>query len=90
MKSYEKFNHSKFSKFLNNKTGRIFRMGMGIGFIVVGYIFREHALGSLSIMWGILAFSAGFFDVCFISAVLGGPLAGAKIRAVNAEAPTSE
>jgi hypothetical protein len=31
-------------------------------------------------VWGALAMSAGAFDICFISAVLGGPLSGAKIR----------
>jgi hypothetical protein len=84
MKSYEKFNHSKFSNFLNSKAGRIFRMVMGIGFMAVGIVFQNNALGSLSIMWGVLAFSAGFFDVCLVSAALGGPLSGEKIRSTNA------
>ena len=30
--------------------------------------------------WGILPLSAGAFDVCYVSAALGGPLSGARIR----------
>jgi hypothetical protein len=31
-------------------------------------------------VWGVFPLIAGAFDVCFISAVLGGPFSGAKIR----------
>jgi hypothetical protein len=74
------FNRSNFSKFLNSPGGRLFRLVAGIGFLVAGYIFRRHTLGVISMAWGILPLSAGLFDVCFVSAVLGGPLSGAKIR----------
>jgi hypothetical protein len=66
--------------FLNSLAGRIFRMVVGIGFIVAGVVFREYALGIVSIAWGLLPLSAGVFDVCYVSALLGGPLSGAKIR----------
>jgi hypothetical protein len=77
---HESFNQSSFSKFLNSRGGRIFRLVAGILFLVVGYLYRDHLLGLLSIMWSILPLTAGAFDVCYISAVLGGPLSGAKIR----------
>ncbi len=80
MKSYESFNQSGFSKFLNTLAGRILRLVMGIGFLVVGFIYRDHALGVISIVWGLLPLSAGVFDICYISAALGGPLSGRKIR----------
>ena len=80
MSWHESFNQSSFSKFLNRPTGRIFRLVAGIGFIVVGYIYRGHALGVISMIWGILALSAGLFDIFYISAAVGGPLSGAKIR----------
>jgi hypothetical protein len=32
-------------------------------------------------VWSIFPLSAGAFDLCFVSALLGGPLSGAKIRA---------
>jgi len=81
MRSFEEsFNRSGFSRFLNNPAGRIFRLAAGAGFLVVGYIFRGHALGVLSMVWSVFPLSAGALDICYISAVLGGPISGAKIR----------
>lgn len=79
------FNRSGFSKFINSPAGRIFRLAAGIGFLVVGYIYRHHALGVLSMAWSVLPLSAGALDICYISAVLGGPLSGAKIRSEHKE-----
>jgi len=78
----EDFNQSGFSKFLNSSAGRIFRLLAGIGFLVIGYVYREHTLGILSIIWSVLPMSAGMLDICYLSAVLGGPLSGAKIRSM--------
>ncbi|MGD1048843.1 MAG: hypothetical protein ABR899_08855 [Candidatus Krumholzibacteriaceae bacterium] len=77
----EAFNRSGFSRFLNSPAGRIFRVVAGAGFLIVGYVYRNHALGLVSIAWGALALIAGALDVCFASALLGGPLFGVKIRA---------
>ena len=76
----ESFNRSRFSKFLNSPAGRVFRLVAGAGFLVVGYVYRSHTLGVFSMAWGALAMIAGGFDICFFSAVLGGPLSGPKIR----------
>jgi hypothetical protein len=80
MSRYEAFNQSGFSKFLNRPAGRILRLVAGAGFLVVGYVYRTHALGVLSMVWGVFPLSAGAFDICYVSAVLGGPLSGVKIR----------
>ena len=80
MRMYESFNQSGFSKFLNSPVGRIFRLVAGAGFLVVGYLYRDHLLGVLSMAWSILPLTAGAFDICYISAALGGPFTGAKIR----------
>lgn len=79
-KSEEAFNRSGFSRFLNSPAGRIFRLVAGIGFLVVGYVYRGHTLGVLSMVWSVLPLSAGALDICYVSALLGGPLSGAKIR----------
>jgi hypothetical protein len=79
-KSEELFNRSLLSRFLNSSAGRIFRLAAGAGFLIVGYVYRHHALGVLSMAWSVLPLSAGAFDICYISAMLGGPLSGAKIR----------
>jgi hypothetical protein len=75
------FNRSGFSHFINSGAGRIFRLAAGTAFLVVGYLYRDHPLGVASMVWSVLPLSAGAFDLCFISAVLGGPISGAKIRA---------
>jgi hypothetical protein len=81
MRSFEEvFNRSGFSRFLNSVAGRIFRLVAGAGFLVVGYVYRDNTLGVLSMAWSVLPLSAGAFDICYISALLGGPLSGAKIR----------
>ena len=76
----EAFNQSGFSRFLNSPAGRIFRLAAGIGFLAVGYVYRGHALGVLSMVWSVFPLSAGALDICYVSALLGGPLSGAKIR----------
>jgi len=68
------------AKLLNSLAGRILRLVAGIGFLVVGYMYRDHALGVISMVWGVLPLSAGAFDICYVSAALGGPLSGKKIR----------
>ena len=75
------FNRSSLSRFLNRPGGRIFRVLAGLGFLAIGFVYRGHTLGLLSMIWGILALSAGALDICYISAALGGPISGKKIRA---------
>lgn len=80
MTKSESFNQSGFSNFLNTLAGRLLRLLLGIGFLVVGFLYRDHTLGVISILWGLLPLSAGVFDICYISAALGGPLSGKEIR----------
>jgi hypothetical protein len=83
MSRQEAFNRSGLSKFLNSPAGRIFRLAAGIAFLVVGFAYRHHTLGVISMVWGLLPLSAGAFDICYISAALGGPIAGSKIRSLQ-------
>lgn len=80
MALHEDFNRSAFSHFLNSSAGRVFRVAAGGAFLIVGYFFRDHPLGVLSMLWSILPLTAGGLDVCYISALLGGPLFGRTIR----------
>jgi len=77
---HDDFNHSGFSRFINSTAGRVFRLAAGIGFLVVGWLCRAHTLGVVSMVWSIFPLSAGGLDMCFISAALGGPLFGSRIR----------
>jgi hypothetical protein len=85
--SAEAFNRSGFSRWINSPAGRVFRLVAGAGFLAVGYSYRHHPLGMISMAWSILPLSAGAFDVCYVSAVLGGPLSGAKIREAQRQQP---
>lgn len=76
----ESFNRSGLSRFLNSPAGRVFRVFAGIFFLVIGYVYRSHALGVVSMVWGLLPLSAGALDICYISVALGGPISGRKIR----------
>lgn len=77
------FNHSRFSQSINSSRGRIFRLAAGAMFLVVGYVYREHAAGVAAMIWSVLPLSAGALDLCYISALLGGPVSGAKIRSAS-------
>ncbi len=80
------FNQSAFSQFINSTAGRLVRVAAGVAFLVVGYAYRTHAAGIAAIAWGVLPLSAGAIDLCYISAMLGGPLSGARIRALRSTA----
>jgi hypothetical protein len=84
----ESFNRSWLSRFLNSFSGRVYRLAAGLAFIVVGFIYSGHLLGVLSILWGIFPLSAGAFDICYISVVLGGPISGKTIRTTYQHAST--
>jgi hypothetical protein len=87
MSSAEAFNRSGFSRFINSPAGRVFRLVAGTGFLVVGYLFRDHPLGVISMVFSVLPLGAGALGICYFSAVLGGPLSGAKIREAQRQQP---
>lgn len=80
MRLHEAFNRTRLSKFLNRPAGRIFRLAAGTGFLIIGVLFRHKTLGLAAMIWSVFPITAGGFDVCYISAILGGPFSGAKIR----------
>ncbi|GEM_PF-337994 len=77
------FNRSGFSRFINSPAGRVFRLVAGIGFLVVGLVYWNYPLGVLSLVWSFFPLSAAALDICYISALLGGPLSGKKIRSTR-------
>jgi hypothetical protein len=83
MSLHESFNRSGFSKFVNSLAGRILRLLAGAGLLVAGYAFRHTTLGVVSMIASAIPLAAGAFDWCYVSAALGGPLSGAKIRSLR-------
>ena len=84
-----RFNRSAVGRFLNSRAGRVFRLAGGAAFVALGVLLTQAGaivLGVASLVWGSLAISAGAFDVCYFSLVLGGPFAGPACRAEAARA----
>jgi hypothetical protein len=81
MRISETFNRSTFGRFINRPAGRVFRLSAGAAFLTLGLFFRDSPVGWAAMAWSILPLTAGGFDICYVSAVLGGPLSGRKIRA---------
>jgi len=76
----DKFLSSGFSHWLNSVPGRIFRFCAGVFFLLLAILFWNSWLGIFSLIWFIFPLSAGALDVCYISAAVGGPFTGKKIR----------
>jgi hypothetical protein len=79
-----RFNATGFSRWVNGPRGRAFRLVAGAAWLAFGLVFVGHWWGVAAIMWSVLPLSAGIFDVCWISAALGGPLSSRTIRAKQA------
>jgi len=76
----ESFNRSRFSKFINSRGGRIFRLVAGLIFLIVGIIYIDTTLGVISMIWSVVPLSSTGLDLCYISAALGGPVSSKTIR----------
>ncbi|HET7821180.1 MAG TPA: hypothetical protein VFL10_06605 [Ornithinibacter sp.] len=79
-----RFNTTGFSRWVNGPNGRVFRLLAGASFLLVALTFRGHWWGVAAGVWSFFPLSAGLFDLCWISAALGGPLSGRAIRAGQA------
>lgn len=76
----QRFNTSGFGCWINGPGGRVFRVCAGVFFLVVGFTFRAYPLGIAALVWSFSPLSAGIFNVCWISLVLGGPFRSTRIR----------
>lgn len=85
----ETFNRSTFGRFINRPAGRVFRVTAGAAFLVGGLLTRHTTGGLLALGWSVFPLSAGGLDLCYVSALLGGPLSGKEIRAQVAAPATS-
>ncbi len=79
----ESFVHSGFARFINSPAGRITRIVAGIGLIGWGYTQLATGTGLALIVVGLVPLVAGAFDLCLISALLGGPISGKRIRGLK-------
>jgi xanthine/uracil/vitamin C permease (AzgA family) len=76
----ESFGKSGFAKFINSPAGRIARLVVGMALFVWGYTLLVSVIGIFLIIIGLIPLVAGSFDLCLVSALLGGPVSGEKVR----------
>ena len=76
----DRFNATGFSRWINSSGGRAFRLVAGTTWLVVGVLFLDHWWGIAAAGWSFFPLTAAIFDVCWFSAMLGGPLSGTVIR----------
>jgi hypothetical protein len=76
----ESLGKSGFARFVNSPAGRIARLVVGFVLIVWGYTQRDTGSGIVIILIGLVPLAAGTFDLCLVSALLGGPISGARVR----------
>jgi hypothetical protein len=76
------FSQSAFAQFLASSAGRVTRMIVGFA-LILGAIFVGGTAGTAMIIVGLVPLLAGFFDVCLVTALFGGPFLGAKVRALG-------
>ena len=75
-----RFNATGFSCWVNGPGGRVFRLVAGAVWLTVGLVFIDHWWGVAAAAWSFFPLTAGVFDLCWISAALGGPLRSRTIR----------
>ncbi|MGK7313631.1 MAG: DUF2892 domain-containing protein [Candidatus Longimicrobiales bacterium M2_2A_002] len=68
-----------FSTFISSPAGRLLRGIVGVG-MIAGGIAMGGTGGTVLAVAGVIPLSAGVFDLCYISALLGGPIRGEAIR----------
>ena len=77
------FYRSALGQFFATGAGRVTRIVAGIALIMWGYLLLPSVAGIFLIVIGLVPLLAGTFDVCLISALLGGPFQGSAIREVG-------
>ncbi|HEX2756986.1 MAG TPA: DUF2892 domain-containing protein [Thermoanaerobaculia bacterium] len=75
----ESFGQSGFAQFVNRPAGQHARDPAGIGLILWGYTQPGAGIGLVLMAVGLIPLAAGAFNLCLISALLGGPISGARI-----------
>jgi len=79
MSMAQSFGRSALARFVNSPTGRVVRVVVGIALILWGYTRLGSTAGIVLIVVGLIPLLAGVFDLCLVSALLGGPISGSRV-----------
>jgi hypothetical protein len=72
-----------FAQFMAAPAGRLLRIIAGLALVAWGIWGLQGTARIVVIVIGLVPLLAGMFDVCVISALLGGPFSGKAIRAAR-------
>ena len=75
----DSFGRSSFAKLVNTPAGRIIRIVAGLGLILWGVMQLPGVTGIVLVVAGLIPLTAGVFNLCLISALLGGTISGSRI-----------
>ena len=79
MSMAQSFGQSGLARFINSPAGRVFRVVVGVALILWGYTRLGSSAGVVLIVVGLIPLVAGVFDLCLVSALLGGPISGSRV-----------
>ena len=74
------FVKSSFARFVNTPAGRLARFAGGGALVAWGYLHRDSAVGLALLVFGLLPAATAAFDLCFMGAIIGGPIRGSAYR----------
>ena len=75
----ESFARSTFARLVNSPAGRVARIVVGLALIGWGATLLPGSGGIGLVVVGLIPLAAGSFDLCLVSALLGGPISGARV-----------
>jgi hypothetical protein len=68
-------------RWLATPAGRVLRVAVGLLFIAFGLSTRNSWASAIAwVVVGLVPLVAGLFDLCFLTALTGGPLRGEELR----------
>ncbi len=82
MSRSESFARSGFARFINSTAGRVLRIIVGAVMVIWGALNAADTSGIVVLVIGCIPLIAGAMDLCLVSALLGGPLSGRRVREV--------
>lgn len=73
----ESFGRSAFARFMGSPAGRVGRVAGGIALLALGFPLLPAAGGVVLTLAGLALLAAGVFNLCYLTALLGGRIRGA-------------
>jgi len=79
----DSFGRTGFARFINSRSGRVARLVVGLVLIVWGFLPSDTGANYVVVAIGLVPLLAGALDLCLVSALLGGPISGERVRSLT-------